>query len=318
MIKPYISRQNTKIIATAIAYIMPFLATIFIGLVAWRSLKDLPDYQWSIQQLWWLLGAISLYPFSLVVMLFNWRQIIRNLGANVSGLSDIYIYCMNITSKRLPMGLLWSTGGRITLYADVGVKKGIVLSGTFLEVLLHTLSALMVWAGLELAGYGFVRSLQGYFYVSNFGVFLGTAILLVLLTGAYIWRRWQIQFLQIKANADLGLDDIVHWLVRYMLTWFIAGIMLWFVICDIATPPLSFTFFTSVAIWAFTGFLGYILSTFPFIGAGAKEITLALILSQFIPFGQAVLIAIIFRLLLAFSDVIIPFIIVLSIRYVQK
>jgi hypothetical protein len=303
---PFLKR---KVVLWAL-HTVPLLALFFIGYIAWRNWQELPNYQWSIQQLAWLGLAFFLYPISLLFMIINWRQIGKHLNTSTDISTDIYIYCLNTFSQRLPLGAVWSIGGRIASYNRAGVASKIPLLISFIELALHTLSAFLIWSILEIAGYGFVYQIAINLSYQQYGV-LTIGLLFVMGLGLYAiqYQRRKILF---SPHQSLPLTQLMAWLSLYGLTWINASLMLWLTIQGLGGVGPSFGNIT--AAWAFVGFIGHLLSNIPFLSIGIKEITLVLILTQFMPLSIATLTTILFRLLLTIADAVWPTIFILLTR----
>lgn len=297
-----------------IGHILTLFATLFVLLVAWYSFLKLPNYTWSKSQLLWIVPAFLLYPISLSFMLLGWLKIMRRLGITIDGASNIYLYCINFVTRRLPMGLLWSAGSRITLYSDVGIPaKGLSIAMLW-EFLLHTFSAFLIWVIFELLGWGFIKDFvppEMWWYINLIiGGVAGGGILF------FAYRHHSRAESQTNTTPHFSLPFLGKLVCFYALTWLNASVMLWFVSKTIVEIPVSIS--KLIAIWTFVGGIGGLLAMLPFLNIGAKEISLALLLSQFTSLSQATLIAIIFRLLLTVSDAIWPMSIALCLRTFSK
>ncbi len=299
---------------THIGYILPLIAILFVAIVAGYSFHQLPDYNWSSKQLWWGIPAFFLYPVSLSIMLFSWSQIMQGVDLTINRASNLYLYCISFVTRRLPIGLLWSVGSRIALYSKIGVKAKTLSTGMFWEFLLHSVSAFLVWFVFELMGYGFVKQLSQTISVSHIGVmgglFAGGGALL------YMYVRHSRKQGQTDDGLKLNFFLIGKITILYALTWMNASIMLGLVSRIIMNVPV--TMGKLIAIWSFVGGIGNLLSIFPFLNLGAKEISLTLLLSQFTSLPQATLIALAFRLLLTVSDAIWPMSFALSLHSFVK
>ena len=291
-----------KIFAARFWKFIPLITLVFISVVVWYNWQTVYDHRWSWGSLIGLGKAFALYPVSLLLVLINWNDIMRKLGVSIKTAQNSYVYCVNVINRRLPMGLFWSAGGRISAYHKQGISARVVTSSLSIEFLLHGFSAFVLWGTLEVFGYGYIPTLMVIARGKIINVIVGSliffSIVILLLLRYRKWFRGTTPLNQISGSYW------AKWMLLYSATWVNAGVMLFFVIQSVSVSTITIE--RTIATWAVVGVIGYIFSTFPFVDIGSKELSLAFLLSQSMSLMQSILVAIIFRLLLTIADAIWP------------
>ena len=254
-----------------------------------RELDDWPTY----------LGVCArgflLYPISLVVQALIWRLIIVRLGQMAGGWWDIEIYAYSSLMRHLP-GMIWYLAGRATMYHTRGVEASLTLMASGLEWVLLLVAAVLVYGVLSLTGSGML--LLSIVLLSV--LIVGTAMGLrqALLTSArlplpgFVRRR-----MAALATVPVpGVTDLTLWLSLYVLTYFVAGWILFLLVRGVA-PEVGIGLGAAIKIWALTGGIGSLLSAIVPAGLGVRELTLTVLLSPPMSMAGAIVVAILLRML---------------------
>jgi hypothetical protein len=293
--------------------ILPFLALVFIGFLAWKHWQTLATYEWSLNELKWFILSYCLYPLSLGIWVLSWQAILQNMGVVLARKDHVYVYCLNILSQRLPIGLLWSIGGRVAYYDKFGLEPKTVVKGATLEIALQILSAFLLWAGLEIAGLGAVWRAAGTLpWQQRLPVLLLAVVVIFGLILLGILQLFKKRNTSLPDWRSLSLTRGLLWMGGYSLAWTNAGLMLWLVSKSLGIATVSVG--AAVASVAFYGVIGHLSFVMPLLSLGAKEVGLIFILAQFMPLLSATLVTVLFRMLLTVADATWPMLVVFLAR----
>jgi hypothetical protein len=196
-------------------------------------------------------------------------------------------------ARRLP-GVLWHVTGRLLLYQECQASSAVVSVASALELVLTGLSALLVglltWPGAER-----FSVLRGW---------AGAACALGLAAAHPRVLNWLLRKLGADASTrpPLRFRQVLAWLALYGLVWVIGGIVLYAVVATTYDLPITLMS-RVVGAWSLSGIVSVLTAVLP-VGMGLRELTLSLLLAQFVPQGVAVVGAIAARLLLTFYELI--------------
>jgi hypothetical protein len=198
------------------------------------------------------------------------------------GWRDVEIYMQTVLMRRLPGGA-WHWVGRSSSYSvhtEVGAKP--VLWANFLEWLLLMITAIGV-VGLFLTDAGLaIRS---------------GLIILSLVLGIILANRWFPKKLGAGRRVAMGFS----WMVAYGGSWIMGGLILYLLMN--AGQSTDITAVNATAIWAIAGGVSMLMIIAPS-GLGVRELSLALLLSPYVPLSFAILVALLIRLTFTLADVI--------------
>ena len=254
-----------------------------------RMLDDWPTY----------LGVCArgflLYPISLIVQALIWRMIIVRLGQMAGGWWDIEIYAYSSLMRHLP-GMIWYLAGRATMYYTRGVGASVALMASGLEWFLLLAAAVLVYSTLSLTGSGMllisIVLLSALIMGTAFGLRQALLASTRLPAPGFVRRR-----LTALATAPVpGTADLTLWLSLYVLTYFVAGWILFLLVRGVA-PEAAIGLYAAIRIWALTGGIGSLLSAIAPAGLGVRELTLTVLLSPTMPMAEAIVVAILLRML---------------------
>jgi hypothetical protein len=218
----------------------------------------------------------------------GWALIIGRLGGSRSFRKNAEIYCLAAHGKRLP-GLFWYVAGRAYLYEREAIPVSVTVQSSVWEMVLLLLSGLTVYAAF-LPFYPEIR-------YASFDYFLLAAIplLLITLSSSAFQRllRWLRRGQEETKTTQIGKRDKVLWFTVYSLGWLAGGSILYFLARAVSPVSLSLL----PACWGFVALSGVIGAMAFFLpgGMGAREVSLSLLLSSYIPLPVAIALALLFR-----------------------
>ncbi|NJN15795.1 MAG: hypothetical protein HC822_05655 [Oscillochloris sp.] len=236
--------------------------------------------------------AVAVYTLDLALAILGWSLIMGRLSDIKRPLTHARIYCTTAITRRLP-GTFWYVLGRVVLYERLGVPRAITAFAGGVEFAVQILGALVV----ALATWPLLFSTQ----TLNP---LWLAAPLLILGGLLNPPVIRLLLRKLSPNTDISAiryRDLLLWVGTLALTWAVGGWLL-FVVASAITPlPLS-SLPGIIGVWATAGAVSILLFSFVPFGLAVNDLTLATMLSAFIPGGEALFIALMMRGLLVLCE----------------
>lgn len=277
-------------IRTGLSMVSSLLVLAFLIYYASKSITEL-------QQIWPQIKPLVLLPtlpvFILAILLggFIWSNEVRYFGVSLSNWHNIRIYTLTLAARRLPGSFLHIIS-RVALYKKngVGVKTLTFVSG--LDI------ALTIWSGILVA-------CTSLLLFNRVQAPQATWLILFFIPFTAFLNPKVVRFLFVKLTKDKTVSFISYrvmlaWLVGYIGLWVLGALILYLIIYAIYPLDPSLWLLALVA-WSLSGVTGTIITFLPS-GLGITEVTMSLILGQFMPSSVAVSVALLFRILLTFFD----------------
>ncbi len=279
--------------------------TIFVIATLFPNLKEIKAVDWKINIVSVSLVLLALIPIHFLNVL-SWHLITKSTGLKVTYLQNLRIWIFSSLSRFLP-GSVWQYVGRSYLTSKETNSSVMQSSATvLLEIVFNLFTGLMLIGTM--------------LYIRNDLINLPKFASLVLLAAP--------PFLLMVILFNQGLLSLIAQIINrlfkrnietsdfvfnknytpiicavYFLQYIFAGLTVFFI--SNLVQSLSFQLIPSfVAIFASSWILGYI-SLFAPGGLGVQEISMAGLISKFVPLHIGVLVAIIFRLSLVASELLI-------------
>ena len=239
-----------------------------------------------------LLKASLAYAIDLALAIGGWVLIIGRLSDVWLWPEHARIYCINAVTRRLP-GSMWYLLGRAVMYEKLGIPRSVTLIASGIEFVVTLLAGLVV-------------------AIITWPIVLSSAqinpawLAIGLLLGGLILNppaiRMIIKRVSPQTHAlNLRYRHLLGWTLFYTLVWCGGGGIL-FVLAD-AIHPLALTLVPAIiGIWATSALLPQLLTFMPF-GLGVQELTLSALLSPLIGGTEAVVVALLMRVVLTISEV---------------
>ncbi|MGB9880948.1 MAG: hypothetical protein ACPLRM_09320, partial [Anaerolineae bacterium] len=230
-----------------------------------------------------LILSFGFYSIAIVLAIFTWGHILNVLGKPISWQEHFYNYCISNLSRRLPAPMA-HIGTRLILYDHEAAIMSAVSSGSILEMTLMGLSGLFVsvMTGTLKENHLLVR-------ITTL-VIIGSLLLLCCLLAFYWAKRRQISL----NGKNLSIWHLAGWFLAYGSLWCIGGASFYFIVralWDISKADIG----TIINAWTVSGLVALIAAVMP-VGLGLRELTLGLLLTDILPQGAAIIIAVISRL----------------------
>lgn len=277
-----------------------FSFLLFNILNNWKTINSFP-WKFEIGNLIFLI--ILILPLYFLNIL-GWHFITRALGAKVSFARNMYVWMISNLSRFLPGGF-WQYPGRVYLFKKEGSSLVLATTAVVVEILLN----LLVASFLALTYFVFsqyhpqTQSLR-----PIFAVIIIFAVILLTLTNSNLMTAFASIIKRGTGKGDI-LKEIklpLRWIPLLVGIFFLqnlaAGSVLFFLSRGAIDLPFSL-FLLFVGIFSASWLLGYVTLLAPS-GLGVQEASITFLLSHYMPFAVAAVIAILFRILLLISELI--------------
>lgn len=285
-----------------------FLLCVF-GFLFWniqRNWSEIVNFPWQFSFGKLFLVLVFLLPVYFLNS-FSWYLIMHSLGSNISYLRSFKIWVFSNFGRFVP-GVIWQYAGRVYFSSKAGIPKTITISAIALEsillILVNSIIALIFFLLMpnkeQLNQYKIFFTLVslvtlGIFFSGLYFIHNNKYIVLAINFFQKITKR-NFKIKKIKMDRRY-LPPII---CNFFLQFIVAGLVLFFLLqFAINLPPTSLPIF--IGIYVTSWLLGY-LAIFAPSGLGVQEITMAGLLSFYVPFPVASLIAILFRISLMISE----------------
>jgi hypothetical protein len=274
---------------------------LLLGLIIVGNWGQLTSYAWHLRPLPLVL-SLALYVVGVVLPVLEWSLIMGRLAGVRSLRKNAKIYSYSTLAKRLP-GTYWYVAGRMLLYDEEGVAKATTAAGAVLELASTILSGLLVYLlslpfclSTYLAG---LPSIWRSGYLGLLIMLLGIVFLRPSLVSTMLGRL--TRFLgRREVSVNFGARDTLTWLTLHSLAWVVGGVVLYLLIT--ALQPFPGTALPAIInMTAAAGLVGLVAFISPS-GLGIKELTLAYLLSFYVPLPVAAVLSLLFRLWVIVGD----------------
>lgn len=286
-----------------LSFILP--AVIFIVLARsiiqnWSVIKSFP---WHFSGPDFILLLLFLSPIYLING-SSWFLVLRALGNKISYFQSIKIWLFSNTSRFIP-GVVWQYGERIYLSSKVGIPA----STTLTALLVESIFVVTVSLTIALTTFSFWHyPLEAKFFkvaILILPVLISTVLLFnnqkTMTKIAAIYQRITGKKGEIK-SLRLPPFRIAILSMSYLLQFIFAGSVLFF-LAKLAVNLDWNLYAIFIGIFAASWLFGYVTIIAP-AGLGVQEISIAAMLSLYMPFPVAGMIAILFRVMLLLIEAI--------------
>lgn len=296
-----------KLLKKIIPYFIVGAIFIFLAGSVIKQWDVISSISWRFNLLNFCILIIFLVPVYAVNAL-SWHLVTKALGSHIEYMKNFQIWTFSNAGRFLP-GSIWQYAGRVYLAGLAGMSRIQATTAVAVEALFTLLLGFLV----ILATLIFWRLPTG--VVQNRELLIATAILGILffavILGLLSNEKASTSIIKLlkKLTGKIGEVESIKVPVRFLpllacsffLQFLLGGLILFFLSRIIIDLPFSLIP-VFIGIYAASWLLGYI-SFFAPSGLGVQEITLATLLSPYMPFPLAAAIAILFRLSFLSSEV---------------
>ena len=269
----------------------------FLGRNIWTNIEEIRSFSWSLT----LQDVLFISLCFIVVYLVNilsWQALLKSLGVNLSFRKNIRIWLFSNATRLLPGGV-WQYPSKLVMLEKEGVKRNSALIAVIMETL-FTLSfgSITVFATLP-----FWAIPERFSYLNNFlWFFLAAPVLAIILLHpklvkamvSYLAKlsKRKIEFTGIRfSKKNLTLASLL-----FLFRFVVFGIA-FFALFGVVYPLNPTLFPILLGTLSLSWIIGF-LAVFAPAGLGVTELTLALLLSSYLPIGVSSFMAIFFRVIL--------------------
>jgi len=247
-------------------------------------------YPWQIRP-FWLLYAMIFLLLDMFLGAWVWHTLCARLADFDNLPQNIKIWWYANLAKRIP-GAVWYIANRALLYEQAQVSKltisllsGLELALIFVSGVITTLLTLPFWA--------LPPALTD--NVSQAWLLLLTALLCVALMHPNLLTALWGRLNRRVPPRRLRWRDTLSWLLAYVLVWSVGGLVLFAVVNFLRPLPFSHLP-AAIGMWALASTLS-LAGALTFTSMGVREISLTLLLTQFMPFPVALIVTICTRVI---------------------
>lgn len=269
---------------------------------------------WNIKSNWqliighnWMFSPTSIFLvliFLLPIYLINatsWHLINVALGSTLTYTGNLKVWLYSNLGRFLP-GTIWQYAGRIYLASSQGISKPLTTTALIAEAIFNLLAGVIVV---------FLSLLFTSIEINKNVLQLLTIVAIILVPVILILSNNKIISILIKLIGKLlkykdieirplPFRSIPVLLFSYLLQFVFGGLTLFFLSKMAIDLPINL-YPVFIGIFAISWLLGYISFVSPS-GIGIQELSLAGLLSIYMPFSIAIVVAIIFRVTLLIAE----------------
>lgn len=290
-IENFLSRFIPKRIQKLIGYGISACAILYLIYMLVDNWQSLRQYEWNINY-YHLLGSFLTYVLAVIIAGVVWIGIMKYFQNNSGGgINHLRVFCISRLGYRIP-GPLLQIPGRVYLYKGQADNKAILLS-----------SGLEMFIMLVSAG---IISLFSADIKWNFIIVLISLVGIIFLLWISLKLTRKVIFRIDNTIQQLSFPMFLTWIILHVIVWAIGALSIYLLIKSFY--PLDVNSFKGIIwSWGVSGLVSIVVTILP-AGLGLRELSLSLLLSNFVPTGIAALTSILSRFLLLLFDFIIAII----------
>jgi hypothetical protein len=294
--------NNVKKIISFVAIIIVIVLLVY-SLVSQKDILLMTDWHLNIK---FLALTILIYISALFVIFYVWYLIMENMEFIDTIQNHLLVFSKSIVARRIPLPV-WYIGSRFYYYNNSSDQKSKISTAILIEIILTGLTGILI------------NLIYFSLYFRFFYLWIIIAVYLIFLYLTFSNKKPQ-KFIakifgKIFKNESLFVvipaKNLWLWFLIYSLSWVLSGLTFYFGIKSLLLIDLNILLILLIS--SVSGLIGYITMILP-AGFGLKEITTGLLLTQSIPFGVGLLLAIINRFFTTLIEVIWSVVIMFVIR----
>ncbi len=277
----------------------------YLGITLAANWQELLAHEWQIS-LPYLVASVLVYVLSLLLGATAWHRIVWSMDRQVPYRQGIKFFLQSNVAKRLP-GLVWYALGRIYLYEREAVAKSTVTMALAMEMVSVIAGGVLVflmtiWGSDHiLAQLSLADLTVGWRWWALLPL-VGLLLVIIWPQSLYRAANW---VLARRGHAPLGGQasrrNLIEWSLLQVGGWLTGGLFLFFLAAGVY-PGLDWPHLVeTITSWTGAGLAAYVTLIVP-LGLGLKELTLAYLLSSFLPWPIAVLISLLGRICSIMGD----------------
>lgn len=293
-------RNNRKysLLINGVLFVMVGIFLTNYILKEWQTIKEFRVHFAIVP----LVISFILYGVNYVLFLFGWHILIKSYGVKSSIFTNSYIYSYSQIAKILPTPA-WFITGRLVLYQKEGAQKRIILTSTFLEIILHMIVGLVFMALINITSENYFSWLYGLSIIPLVIFILFPKIL-------------NFSFLKLNDSSFKKFDFLVL-IALFALTWILSGPFFQSLLSGIGIST-EISMIKLWQIWIISSIFAYI-GSLTLGGVGIlREFSITFLLGNLISPPLAAIIAAVSRIIMTLGNLVWPLIIMGIVRIIKK
>lgn len=281
-------RMNRKL-SLLINIILVLGICLFLGNYLSKEWEYIKNYRIQIVIMPLVLSFI-LYGANYLLFIFGWHLILKSYGIKSSLLIDANIYSSSQIAKTLPTPA-WFITGRLVMYQKEGASKKVILTSTFLEIILHMAIGLAILAITKVT-------------LMNSTTWLYVLSIIPIILMVVFPRLLNFSFLGLK-EYNFRRVDLILLIFSFVITWILSGPFFQFIMTGL-NITVQIPMRALLQIWIVSSIFAYIGSlTLGGIGV-LREFSITFLLGNIISPPLAVVVATISRIIMTLGNIIWP------------
>lgn len=239
--------------------------------------------------------SFLMVPFWFAIMCYVWKDILRNMGAEISLLNSMRIIGFSMLGRYIP-GKLWFTLGRAYLAENIGIPKMKSFTAVVIETYYIVLTSLIFLAVL-------VIRIPDINIMYVWGAISAIVVVMPLMIPAVFFRiiNYILKLMKKKIiEYKFAPMFIIKTIALYIVMWIFFGLQFYFLMASFYEGAWDFSAAICVypAGWGI-GFLALVLPA----GLGLREGAIYFFLSRFMPENIAVIGSLASRIQMTLSEI---------------
>ncbi|MEM7535225.1 MAG: hypothetical protein AAF639_23815 [Chloroflexota bacterium] len=256
--------------------ILLFAAILIRIVLVYRHTTAIQTLDWSAS--WYRIPlSMSLMSIGLFLAAKVWSDLMTTLGSELPTSVHIQYYCITHVSRRIP-GNLWFLAGRGYLYQQHEESLRVVAVASGVEWFIGLLAGGIM--ALLMISYSLIEMTNQQTAV----LFIALASSLLLLQPQTI--QWLAKRAKLTQFQKIRYQDLLKWLIQYMVLWSIGGLILYFItglVTDVSLPHFPHI----LGSWSLIGTVSALIIFIP-TNLGFSDIGLAFLLTSIMPASVAI------------------------------
>jgi hypothetical protein len=296
---------------SVLKYLFVFLVIFFIGKSLFQNWEEIKRYSFELN-IYSFMISVLLMLLSVFVFGMLWNLMLVKLSGRKMGIyAASYIHFSSWLGRYIP-GKVGIVLTKIIFGKKNGYKTKELVFASVYENVFIVLSSFLFGVPVVFSFFNVFSFSKPLFYILYIAVIIIGAL---LASHPSIFSRVINFFSKIGKYSYTSSDDIlsaqevIYYLFLYSFPRLLSGLGFFFLISSIIPLDFSFAWY-AIGVYSLSSVVGYI-AVFAPSGIGVREAMVIFLLSGFFPVGISVLISVLSRIWIVFSDLLILFLIFL-------
>lgn len=276
--------------------IFVFLVLLFLAYFIANNYDDLLKY---LNKINWTVAIFSglTHLLAMITQTIGWYCLSSQISQNKNFLPHSRIYTSSLVARRIPLGMVWSIGGRFSQYKNNLSKKEFSMLIFCEYVLIGGAGGILIFFILLFCPNLVPTSLR-------FGLIILLFIQIILLAGSALLSSISLplppHIEKVKNILSLfPLNTLLSSFFSFLITWILDGISLYLLLISLDIYNNLLIVFGIAWLSAFSSFWGQFLP----LNTAYRELTLTLLLSQWTSITMSLFVAIFQRVIYTLIEI---------------